>query len=110
MRQRAFTNARFPHAPLLQEGVEPVGIHLGHGREEQPGIGVVGRRQHVALGSLLDDAAPMHDDRSEEHTSELQSLMHSSYAVFCLKKKKNKKYKTIRSRSEQQSERTKATE
>src|SRR3546814_5447107 len=29
--------------------------------------------------------------RSEEHTSELQSLMRSSYAVFCLKKK-NKKY------------------
>src|SRR3546814_7129930 len=26
------------------------------------------------------------DDRSEEHTSELQSLMHNSYAVFCLKK------------------------
>src|SRR3546814_6819417 len=29
-----------------------------------------------------------HADRSEEHTSELQSLMRSSYAVFCLKKKK----------------------
>src|SRR3546814_1158473 len=29
------------------------------------------------------------DDRSEEHTSELQSLMRSSYAVFCLKKKKH---------------------
>src|SRR3546814_1909085 len=29
-------------------------------------------------------------DRSEEHTSELQSLMRSSYAVFCLKKKKIK--------------------
>src|SRR3546814_2599376 len=29
--------------------------------------------------------------RSEEHTSELQSLMRSSYAVFCLKKKHNKK-------------------
>src|SRR3546814_9785960 len=28
--------------------------------------------------------------RSEEHTSELQSLMRSSYAVFCLKKKKHK--------------------
>src|SRR3546814_7330585 len=27
--------------------------------------------------------------RSEEHTSELQSLMRNSYAVFCLKKKKN---------------------
>src|SRR3546814_10815414 len=34
----------------------------------------------------------MADDgrRSEEHTSELQSLMRNSYAVFCLKKKKNK--------------------
>src|SRR3546814_5498800 len=32
---------------------------------------------------LLDDPA-----RSEEHTSELQSLMRNSYAVFCLKKKK----------------------
>src|SRR3546814_450826 len=31
-------------------------------------------------------------DRSEEHTSELQSLMRISYAVFCLKKKKNNNY------------------
>src|SRR3546814_3004988 len=31
--------------------------------------------------------------RSEEHTSELQSLMRISYAVFCLKKKKKKQYK-----------------
>src|SRR3546814_6632644 len=31
--------------------------------------------------------------RSEEHTSELQSLMRSSYAVFCLKKKKQKNNK-----------------
>src|SRR3546814_9184158 len=30
-------------------------------------------------------------ERSEEHTSELQSLMRISYAVFCLKKKKEKK-------------------
>src|SRR3546814_1194268 len=30
--------------------------------------------------------------RSEEHTSELQSLMRISYAVFCLQKKKKKKY------------------
>src|SRR3546814_1011450 len=34
-----------------------------------------------------DDAAEVEDDRSEEHTSELQSLMRISYAVFCLKKK-----------------------
>src|SRR3546814_1549340 len=35
-------------------------------------------------------ATPVPLDRSEEHTSELQSLMRISYAVFCLKKKKNK--------------------
>src|SRR3546814_4871648 len=33
-------------------------------------------------------ASPYGRDRSEEHTSELQSLMRISYAVFCLKKKK----------------------
>src|SRR3546814_9733567 len=33
--------------------------------------------------------------RSEEHTSELQSLMRISYAVFCLKKKKKKKHKKV---------------
>src|SRR3546814_8184437 len=33
--------------------------------------------------------------RSEEHTSELQSLMRISYAVFCLKKKKTTHYKII---------------
>src|SRR3546814_9820100 len=33
--------------------------------------------------------------RSEEHTSELQSLMRISYAVFCLKKKKNKHQTTM---------------
>src|SRR3546814_4426249 len=34
------------------------------------------------------------DERSEEHTSELQSLMRNSYAVFCLKNKTKNKYKT----------------
>src|SRR3546814_9780408 len=38
------------------------------------------------LGRAADPAAAA---RSEEHTSELQSLMRISYAVFCLKKKKN---------------------
>src|SRR3546814_6621234 len=37
--------------------------------------------------------------RSEEHTSELQSLMRISYAVFCLKKKKNKKQTTPHKRN-----------
>src|SRR3546814_9304875 len=40
-----------------------------------------GQRQRVAI------ARAMLKDRSEEHTSELQSLMRISYAVFCLKKK-----------------------
>src|SRR3546814_4399217 len=37
-------------------------------------------------------------ERSEEHTSELQSLMRISYAVFCLKKKKNKTNRRKRKR------------
>src|SRR3546814_2068051 len=45
----------------------------------------------------VDHAGPRGRPRSEEHTSELQSLMRISYAVFCLKKKK----------SETQKERTK---
>src|SRR3546814_6223997 len=46
---------------------------------------------------IVDEAEGMNAeafDRSEEHTSELQSLMRISYAVFCLKKKKNKDKKT----------------
>src|SRR3546814_6117870 len=45
--------------------------------------------RHVALQAEV--AARRHvGQRSEEHTSELQSLMRSSYAVFCLKKKTHK--------------------
>src|SRR3546814_4286604 len=40
-------------------------------------------------GSVQLDLTVLQDVRSEEHTSELQSLMRISYAVFCLKKKKN---------------------
>src|SRR3546814_4371045 len=40
-------------------------------------------------------SAGKQDNRSEEHTSELQSLMRISYAVFCLKKKKKIAYLTI---------------
>src|SRR3546814_2098760 len=38
------------------------------------------------LGNLLIFGAVLCEGRSEEHTSELQSLMRISYAVFCLKK------------------------
>src|SRR3546814_9992901 len=45
-------------------------------------IGEVAQRQHPCVVTALADGV-----RSEEHTSELQSLMRISYAVFCLKKK-----------------------
>src|SRR3546814_6056015 len=46
------------------------------------------------LGRPLSDMLPEDSPRSEEHTSELQSLMRISYAVFCLKKKKETTTKT----------------
>src|SRR3546814_4380145 len=65
---------------------DPVGI-------DQPGMDLVpGVERHPAAVDVepagADDVAA---DRSEEHTSELQSLMRTSYAVFCLKKKKQEK-------------------
>src|SRR3546814_4376020 len=53
-----------------------------------------GRRSPAAHHLLTSPATP----RSEEHTSELQSLMRISYAVFCLKKKKTIRLKLTRDR------------
>src|SRR3546814_3820936 len=55
-----------------------------------------GRRAHPPHGRILQTQGPttqpvQSGTRSEEHTSELQSLMRISYAVFCLKKKKKNK-------------------
>src|SRR3546814_1760390 len=44
-------------------------------------------------------SARMSSTRSEEHTSELQSLMRISYAVFCLKKKKTETHHTTNSQN-----------
>src|SRR3546814_3048869 len=68
---------------LLQRvGGDGVGFLLPHrGRE---GLGQFG--VHAGVGGKVS----MLDGRSEEHTSELQSLMRISYAVFCLKKKNTK--------------------
>src|SRR3546814_2588799 len=46
----------------------------------------------LATLESLADAFGLSAVRSEEHTSELQSLMRNSYAVFCLKKKNTKVY------------------
>src|SRR3546814_8226222 len=43
---------------------------------------------HLAVREIA-VGVEQHEGRSEEHTSELQSLMRISYAVFCLKNKKN---------------------
>src|SRR3546814_7358986 len=56
----------------------------GDGGKREPGP--ARRRDHPVAARI--HQARRDDARSEEHTSELQSLMRISYAVFCLKKKK----------------------
>src|SRR3546814_65651 len=74
-----------PHFPRLLdqkfirlELVDDVGHRLGGKSRQARNVGP--RKRPVKADGF----------RSEEHTSELQSLMRISYAVFCLKKKKNK--------------------
>src|SRR3546814_4252906 len=57
------------------------------GQRSAPSLdGAVVDHRHARCGHALADQP---GERSEEHTSELQSLMRISYAVFCLKKKNN---------------------
>src|SRR3546814_3989107 len=49
-----------------------------------------------------EDCDDADEDRSEEHTSELQSLMRISYAVFCLKKKKQNNQQTTNNKHNSQ--------
>src|SRR3546814_6622656 len=70
------TDTLFPYTTLFRSGRVRAPAGLGH-RGQQRGAVV------PAAGR------PSHRDRSEEHTSELQSLMRISYAVFCLKKNNN---------------------
>src|SRR3546814_1247713 len=65
------------HTEGVRQGEHPIGqvlVHLQH--------------EAGALGGLADARGGHLGPRSEEHTSELQSLMRISYAVFCLKKNK----------------------
>src|SRR3546814_3491480 len=64
---------------LLRQQVEPLGHGAERGRADVWAVGVAEVDQRVMALKV---------GRSEEHTSELQSLMRTSYAVFCLKKKK----------------------
>src|SRR3546814_2626086 len=75
------TDTLFPYTTLFRSEADVVPIDVLHCEVEhraQPGRACVAlRKPHTILSG-----------RSEEHTSELQSLMRISYAVFCLKKKK----------------------
>src|SRR3546814_9644334 len=76
-------------------GADPWWLVLAHGRigfaHQLGGLALAERARHRARQTRSPDRADrgIVDDalRSEEHTSELQSLMRNSYAVFCLKKK-----------------------
>src|SRR3546814_3129463 len=93
------TDTLFPYTTLFRSLCRPCG-KVGRGRDRRAGRGQ----------GLPGDLSPRRPDprrRSEEHTSELQSLMRISYAVFCLKKKKNnKKYKIKYNRQHKQKNNT----
>src|SRR3546814_6287528 len=80
----------FAQARVRRSRAQGLGTEL---RPDVPGH-VVGMQRAAAVGADLGGerrrvvAQPVGAQRSEEHTSELQSLMRISYAVFCLKKKK----------------------
>src|SRR3546814_10090784 len=59
------------------------------GLRHRKGLPVRGQGTKTNARTRKGPARPIAGKRSEEHTSELQSLMRISYAVFCLKKKKN---------------------
>src|SRR3546814_11979159 len=92
------TDTLFPYTTLFRSELVLVAV-LDDG-EDVPGGDPVGGALDAGLGELLLDdelldgaggpAVGLGPVRSEEHTSELQSLMRTSYAVFCLKKKKKK--------------------
>src|SRR3546814_3976432 len=74
------TDTLFPYTTLFRSIVDDV--------EAEPG-GMAGNDLVDGLGAGLTKQIAFSKepgDRSEEHTSELQSLMRTSYAVFCLKK------------------------
>src|SRR3546814_19525664 len=75
------TDTLFPYTTLCRSHVEIAGDRLA------PADAAGDEHRHLG-GDLGQDLLREH--RSEEHTSELQSLMRISYAVFCLKKKKTK--------------------
>src|SRR3546814_3405925 len=79
------TDTLFPYTTLFRSGSRPVSRPIG---QSIPGACLSVRRVESTRGLTVPRPAIIPNMRSEEHTSELQSLMRISYAVFCLKKKK----------------------
>src|SRR3546814_5933858 len=63
-------------------------VDIGDALAAAPGAAIFVRRGELAIAIGADGEDELL--RSEEHTSELQSIMRNSYAVFCLKKKKQR--------------------
>src|SRR3546814_4983366 len=83
------TDTLFPYTTLFRSALpdRQVGRWLWREVRSCPSLHTSGAaRQHIQAGHA-DRHARGVEGRSEEHTSELQSLMRISYAVFCLKKK-----------------------
>src|SRR3546814_6752534 len=79
-------------APLLHDDPQ-IRLEIGPGRQavlQGMLAGPAGLDRPRGLAETRCGRGLDHAVRSEEHTSELQSLMRISYAVFCLKQKKNK--------------------
>src|SRR3546814_6199466 len=99
------TDTLFPYTTLFRS-MEQLDAELGAVGDQRVDLelGVVGNAfAAVRRDIVVDDGerqvraahlAPGDAERSEEHTSELQSLMRISYAVFCLKKKKHNDHHT----------------
>src|SRR3546814_9698790 len=81
--------------PPIQK-MEQTVYRLGAGDEVRISVfGLDALTNTYVVGDAGTISLPLVDEiRSEEHTSELQSLMRISYAVFCLKKKNKKKTET----------------
>src|SRR3546814_6358198 len=81
------TDTLFPYTPLFRS--EPATVRLSRPGMAREGMAREGMaREGMARDGAARDGGPRREGpRSEEHTSELQSLMRISYAVFCLKKK-----------------------
>src|SRR3546814_1428997 len=81
---------RSPHLllPPVHCSLLGAGLYLYVGGPSPSVVYLIARLDPVAGHGLVADTVGAVLGRSEEHTSELQSLMRISYAVFCLKKKK----------------------